>query len=335
MHIIGGGLAGLALAIGLRMRGFGVVVSEAGHYPRHRVCGEFVSGVSDATLDALGIAGAFDGALRPRTLRWSCVGRVVCEAELPVAARAISRHRLDDRLARLFTDLGGTLRTGERVDADIGEGVVRAAGRPKRASANRIGLKCHIRRSPLEADLEMHAGTNGYAGVVEVEDGWINICGIFHVDRTLRARGPELLAAYLDAGGNCALARVLRGAQVREGSFSAVAGFAPGSQPGRVGELSIGDGERMIAPFTGNGMSMAFESAGIALDPLTAWLQGSLSWQVACRDIRVALARHFRTRMAAAAMIEPLLVRPSVCDAIAAVASANLLPFRAALSLVR
>ena len=42
--IIGGGLAGLSLGIGLRQNGVPVTIIEAGQYPRHRVCGEFISG---------------------------------------------------------------------------------------------------------------------------------------------------------------------------------------------------------------------------------------------------------------------------------------------------
>jgi flavin-dependent dehydrogenase len=38
--IIGGGLAGLTLGIVLRRREVPVTMIEAGHYPRHRVCGE-------------------------------------------------------------------------------------------------------------------------------------------------------------------------------------------------------------------------------------------------------------------------------------------------------
>jgi len=313
----------------------GVVVSEAGSYPRHRVCGEFVSGVSDATLDALGIIEAFDGALAPRTLRWSSVGRVIFEGALPVAARAISRHRLDERLAEILVDAGGELRVNERVDGTCGEGTVRAAGRPKRAGGSRIGLKAHVRGPRLQAELEMHAGSNGYAGMVEVEDGWINACGIFRVDRTLRARGPELLATYLEAGGNPDLARALRTAEIREGSFSAVAGFEPGRQPSRVGEFRIGDAERMIPPFTGNGMSMAFQAAEAALDPLAAWARGELDWIQACNHTRSALTRRFFKRMSAAALFEPFLTRRSTTHAIATLASANALPFHTALSLVR
>jgi len=43
--IVGGGLAGLTLGIGLRQRGVPAALWEAGHYPRHRVCGVFICGL--------------------------------------------------------------------------------------------------------------------------------------------------------------------------------------------------------------------------------------------------------------------------------------------------
>src|SRR5882724_2878130 len=54
IEIVGGGLAGLALGIGLRRHGVPVIIWEAGHYPRHRVCGEFISGRGQETLVRLG-----------------------------------------------------------------------------------------------------------------------------------------------------------------------------------------------------------------------------------------------------------------------------------------
>ena len=54
--IVGGGLAGLTLGIGLRQRGVPVTIWEAGRYPRHRVCGEFISGNGQAVLDTAWIA---------------------------------------------------------------------------------------------------------------------------------------------------------------------------------------------------------------------------------------------------------------------------------------
>ena len=58
--VVGGGLAGLTLGIGLRQRGIPVTVWEAGHYPRHRVCGEFISGRGQGTLARLGLRERLD-----------------------------------------------------------------------------------------------------------------------------------------------------------------------------------------------------------------------------------------------------------------------------------
>ena len=42
--IVGGGISGLSLGIDLQLKGLPVHLFEAGDYPRHRVCGEFLSG---------------------------------------------------------------------------------------------------------------------------------------------------------------------------------------------------------------------------------------------------------------------------------------------------
>ena len=53
IEIIGGGLAGLSLGLALRRAGVPVTLYEAGSYPRHRVCGEFITGLSPTTISRL------------------------------------------------------------------------------------------------------------------------------------------------------------------------------------------------------------------------------------------------------------------------------------------
>ena len=53
--IIGGGLAGLALAIQLSKENFNVVVIEKEAYPFHRVCGEYISFESGISWRILGM----------------------------------------------------------------------------------------------------------------------------------------------------------------------------------------------------------------------------------------------------------------------------------------
>lgn len=331
--IAGGGLAGLSLAIALRSRGLPVTVLEAGHYPRHRVCGEFISGVTAATLGTLGIADLFDDARRHVSLAWHDRGRRLFTGRLPTAALGISRFALDERLRDRFTGLGGELRTGTRARPAPADGFVWAAGRQPRPGPW-VGLKAHV-RIPTGADLEMHSGSNGYAGLAAVEDGWTNVCGLFLLDKGLQARGADLLPAYLAAGGGLRLAAALRAAEWREGSFSSVAGFEFGHQAAPSGMLCVGDAESMIPPFTGNGMSMAFQAAEWAIEPLTAWAEGGHSWPATRRVIDRRLRHGFRRRLAVAALLHRALFHSGIRGAIGALSAARILPFRALLPLLR
>ncbi len=329
--IAGGGLAGLSLAAGLLSHGVKVTVLEAGSYPRHRVCGEFISGVSVETLDALGIAGLFADAHRHRTLGWYEGGRLVHEDRFEKPALGISRYLLDERLHDLVIASGGNVRTGVRSQPDPRDGFVWAAGK-RPCKGPWIGLKAHVRNLPQTADLEMHAGTNGYAGLAGVEDGWTNVCGLFRLDRSIR---DDLLPAYLEAGGNHALAAALRAGEWRDGSFSAIAGFELGRQSALPGVLALGDAESLIPPFTGNGMSMAFQAAECALAPLVAWARGSQSWQAAANATRTALRRKFKRRLAVAAALHPVLLGAGGRSLLQCLSTARLLPFRPMLALIR
>lgn len=332
--IAGGGLAGLSLGIALRGRGVPVTVLEAGSYPRHRVCGEFISGVSSTTLDALGIRELFADARLHSSLAWRERGRLMHRDRLPHPALGISRFELDERLRQLFQTSGGELVTGCRARPVPREGFVWTAGRrPK--PGGWIGLKAHVRGVPMIADLEMHAGTHGYAGLASVEDGWINVCGLFRIDHALTASGTDLLPAYLEAGGNENLANTLRSAAWRDGSFSAVAGFELGKQENVPGLLCLGDAESMIPPFTGNGMSMAFQAAETACGPLASWAKGELCWHAAGNTIRAALQRRFRRRMATSMLLHRALLNTAGRSLLQSLSEIRLLPFRPMLALVR
>jgi menaquinone-9 beta-reductase len=305
--ITGGGLTGLSLAIGLRNRGVPVVLYEAGFYPRHRVCGEFISGVSRETLEVLGIAELFSDAGRHRSVAWFTGDRHTRDHVLTEPALAISRYVLDDRLQKLAVEVGVDSRMGSRRKMEPHKsGEVWTAGR-KPVKGEWIGLKAHVRGMNTRARLEMHSGPGGYLGVTPVEDGWYNVCGLFRIDRGIEARQEELLGAYLFGNGNKELAKRIEMAEWREGSFSAVAGFALGLQKPTMGVLSLGDSYAIIPPFTGNGMSMAFQSAEIAMPHLRGFSDGSMTWLDACGLIQRELTRRFGKRLVSARMLHPLL----------------------------
>ena len=114
--IVGGGLAGLTLGIGLRQRGIPVTVWEAGHYPRHRVCGEFISGRGNDVLARLGLLDSFfeAGAVLGSTVVFY-LGRFGSPVRpLSTPALCLSRFAMDALLARHFRQAGGELREDAR-----------------------------------------------------------------------------------------------------------------------------------------------------------------------------------------------------------------------------
>jgi menaquinone-9 beta-reductase len=332
--IAGGGLAGLSLAIALRLREVPVTVLEAGSYPRHRVCGEFISGVTRKTLERLGIFDRFADAHQHRTLAWYNSGKEIHRGEFKAPALGISRHLLDERLWRRVLELGGDVRTFTRAKPEPRVGLVWTAGR-RPCNGSWIGLKAHIRGLPQSADLEMHAGSNGYLGLAPVEAGWTNCCGLFRLDRSIAAQGAALLPAYLAAGGNHALAATMSAGEWRSGSFSAVAGFQLGRQKPIPGMLCLGDAESMIPPFTGNGMSMAFEAAACAIEPLVAWSHGELAWQAGANAIQQQLRKNFRLRLGVAGLLHPVVLEASGRSLMEYLSASRVLPMHLMLALTR
>lgn len=313
--IAGGGLAGLALGIGLRQRGVPVTVWEAGRYPRHRVCGEFISGRGQSSLARLGLLDAVQRAgSRSATSAAFFSGRALVPASaLPQPALCVSRFVLDELLAHEFQRLGGDLRAGERWVGGFGRGIVRASGRraePVVHGWRLFGLKVHARDVQMAADLELHFVPNGYVGLCRLADGQVNVCGMFRSETTV----PGLAQHWRDwLGGprDTVLHARLAGATFDAGSFCFVSALS--LRPGTAAtpeECCVGDALTMIPPLTGNGMSMAFESAELAIEPLTQFSQGGLPWAEARNEIAGACDIRFTRRLRWAAWLQGLLFRP-------------------------
>jgi len=326
ISIVGGGLAGLALGIGLRRQGVPVTIYEAGHYPRHRVCGEFVSGRGQQFLERLGLGSllAAAGAVPARTVAFFSTNSATPARSLPFPALCLSRWQMDARLADAFRSLGGELHEDQRADASAaGEGWVRASGRRLAAESpgpRWFGLKIHARNVPLSADLEMHVSPKGYVGLCRIENGEVNVCGLFRRDPA-EASAPLAARQLLLGAPGSQLHQRLTGAEFDEASFCAVAGLslAPVRAVVRP-EVCVGDALTMIPPVTGNGMSMAFESAEIALGPLVAWSRGQCPWLEAHRAIAHQCDHQFARRLFWARQVQSLILTVPLQNSLVALA---------------
>ncbi|HUD83903.1 MAG TPA: hypothetical protein VMQ67_10385 [Candidatus Saccharimonadales bacterium] len=300
--IVGGGLAGLTLGVGLRQRQIPVTIVEAGYYPRHRVCGEFISGRGRAVLAELELEDKLlkASAREAHSAAFFTPHSNGTAHSLPQPALCLSRFVLDGLIAGHFRRLGGVLQERQRWQEGYGEGIVRGTGRRTRPVVRGwrwLGLKVHARRVSMTADLELHLREGGYVGLCRLNAGEANVCGLF------RTRSPEPDLArnwrrWLIGPEGSALHRRLGDANFLEDSFCSVAGLMIGPQSAADhSECCIGDALTMIAPLTGNGMSMAFESAAIAIPPLEAYSRGSLAWEEARRQIGEHCDSIFRRRL--------------------------------------
>lgn len=328
VSIAGGGIAGLSLGIALRRADVPVEIVEASTYPRHRLCGEFISGAGPQEFTALGLPDlAQQGEVLTDAVWYSGNARLL-HRTLPEPALGISRWRLDAVLAAQFTETGGNLSTGRRAAIPDGaEGWVKATGRARTGTSEWLGEKMHYRHLPLEAGLEMHLGRGGYAGLSRVEDGTVNVCALLPA-----AIGRELtqatLAERLRACGLGALAARLESAEPVEASHCGVSHFQMGWQPTPPGTAAVGDHCAIIPPFTGHGMSMGILGALAAAPALTAWSTGRATWPETVAALRQRLEQTFSRRLRWAAWLHPLLLRPAGRQVLSLLARTGLLPWR-------
>ena len=297
IQIVGGGLAGLTLGIALRKKKVPATVFEAGNYPRHRVCGEFVSGRGLKILDALGLTGKFldAGATEARSSIFFSDNLELPVRQLPSPALCLSRFVMDKLLAEEFQSLGGELQTGTRWQNGF--------------SPAAPGAGSHARNVSPAADLEMHVFKNGYVGICKLSGGEVNVCGLFrrNSSETPQQNGFNLLRGNPGTILNERFAR----AEFDESSFCSVAGLS--LKPQRAmekSEVCIGDALTMIPPVTGNGMSLAFESAQLAVEPLADFSRGEISWAQARQKIARACDENFSRRLRWANWLQRLMFSP-------------------------
>lgn len=325
--IVGGGPAGAAAAIALRVAGVPVMVIERSRETGDAICGGFLSWRTLAALERLGIQRPELTGHRVTTLRLFAA-RKSFQSALPRPALGVSRHHLDTLLLARAGALGAVVERGVRVRGIDPEGaanlirlddganiesraVFLATGKYELASHRRdppdqqrrdpvVGLRLRIPPSSqlvatLSGAIELHLFDRGYAGLVLHEDGSANLC--MAVRKSLLAEAdadPRRLIPRL-GNSNPALGDRLAYADWSK-PIDAIAAVPYGwraSQTTR-GQFRIGDQAGVIASLAGEGMGIALASARSAVEAfMSDGPQASMRFQE-------RFARRLRSPMAVA-----------------------------------
>jgi menaquinone-9 beta-reductase len=307
--VIGGGPAGTSAAITAARAGFTVLLLEAGKYPRHKVCGEFVSPESLDLLTSLLGSGSELLSSAPRLSR-SRVFIDDTELQFPLipSAVSISRHDLDAALWHAAINSGVDARQQTSVQDVSGRGpfavrtmqtefsakcVIFAAGRWPRMERFRpdlqpgprwIGLKAHFAEATPPLSTDLYFFEHGYCGVQPIGDGRVNACAMVRSDAATTLDGVFSKNAMLEK----------RSREWRRTFDTVTTSPLVFRQPIPVRDniLLAGDSAGFIDPFAGDGIALALRTGSLAAQSLVPFLQSRCSLDDACRSYARSYAAH-------------------------------------------
>jgi flavin-dependent dehydrogenase len=274
--IVGGGPAGTAAAITASRSGLKTILFERGRYPRHKVCGEFISPESHQILvDLLGSNNEIlRGASAITHARMFADGRSI-HFQLPQPAWSIARHDLDAELWKAAEAAGavciqsttvnsvsatGLSTTGTQVHATT---IVNASGRWSNlrpvsppGGPRWIGVKAHFsgEHAPPSTDIYFFAG--GYCGIQPIGPNLLNASAM--VRANVATSLEEVFAACPDLW--------LRSRAWEQATESITTSPLIHATPEPVTNniLNAGDAAGFVDPFVGDGISLALRSGVLA-----------------------------------------------------------------------
>ena len=306
--IIGGGLAGLSQAILLAAKQYKVLLIEKESFPKHKVCGEYISLESRPFLERLGLpVREMDLPVISKLQVTDSRGNEL-DTGLPVGGFGISRYRLDEALAALATGQNATIVTHTRAEDILWENdgfIVKTKGgnfaakivcgawgkrsnidmkmqRPfilekNNALNNYIGIKHHIRYAWPADYIGLHNFANGYCGISQIEDGKCCLCYLTTA-ANLRNSGNDIKKLERDTlAQNPWLEKIFSGAEFLYDAPLAISqiSFQKREQV-QQHVLLLGDAAGVITPLCGNGMSMALRSSYIAGGLIDDFFKGNM-----------------------------------------------------------
>lgn len=335
---MGGGLAGLTAAIHLSKNDIPVLLFEKEEYPRHKVCGEYVSAEIIPYFEALKLPFSSLDPVRIDRLEFSAQKGKILNAALPLGGYGISRFAFDNFLFREALRNGVEIQKkqissvkfsageqlfhlsasdGEEYSAEI---VLGAFGKRSGldATLNRpffnrktswLAMKSHFRKDDFPDDLvALHNFEGGYCGLSKTETGAVNVCYLANYSSFKKHKDPKEFQENvlrknkaLDSFFETAIPLFERPLSIAQISFS-----PKNSVEDHI--LMLGDAAGLLHPLCGNGMAMAIHSAKIASEEIISYFRSGRKREVLEQNYSRNWNRNFRKRIATGRLLQKILL---------------------------
>ncbi|GAA4278726.1 NAD(P)/FAD-dependent oxidoreductase [Aquimarina mytili] len=293
--IVGGGLAGLTCAIHLAMYDIEVVLIEKESYPKHKVCGEYISNEVFPYFDFLNIDLT---SIQPVDISKFVIttqkGDTI-HSELPLGGFGVSRYTLDYHLVKKAKESGVQILQDQvlQVDYDTDGFKVKTAQNlmftcdyvigayGKRSTLDKklnrnfsfkkspwLAVKGHYNAKIDTNTVALHSFKGGYCGISRVEKNKVNTCYLVNYDsfkkykdvdsfqREVMYKNEHLKSFFEDA--ELLFDKPITISQI---NFDR-------KEPVEHHIFMVGDSAGLIHPLCGNGMAMAIQSAQILCELL-------------------------------------------------------------------
>ena len=301
--IIGGGLAGLCNAIHLSKLGKKVLLIEKNEYPKHKVCGEYISNEVLPYLDFLEVNPFDSGAVRINNFQLSTTKSNIISAKLPLGGFGISRYTLDLVLSEKAKENGVMILQDTVLDVTFLKDFFQVETKQNSIFTSKIaigafgkrslldvkmgrnfiqkkspylGVKIHVKGNFKEDLVALHNFKGGYCGVSKVENNAINLC---YITNYATFKKYKNIADFQEqvVFKNRFLKEIFQNSEaIFEKPLSISQISFETKKPVENHVLMCGDSAGMIHPLCGNGMSMAIQSAQLASKLILNYFNGEI-----------------------------------------------------------
>ena len=322
--IIGGGLAGLTSAIHLSKMGVGVIVIEKNHYPKHKVCGEYISNEVPPYFKWLDINIEKLNPTYITSLQFSSESGRTIETQLPLGGFGISRYTLDHFLylkalsqnCEIIEDLvnevffkddlfevhlaSGKILTSKVVLGGFGKRSNLDLKMDRNFLKNKspwLAVKSHYKGEFAIDVVGLHNFKGGYCGVSKVENNLLNICYLTNFKSFKEFKNIEEFQQKVVCQ-NPHLKNILENSQSvfeKPLTISQICFEKKENVEDHI--LMMGDTAGLIHPLCGNGMAMAIHSAKLASDQTLDFLSGKILRQEMEQNYSQNWNKNFKQRL--------------------------------------